>query len=216
MGKTYRLKMHAKALVWAVIGLVVVYGGVVAMNELARPPEKEKRLTGTTMEVQKTPEKPPEKTVKKKPEPKPRTSRHNPPPAPLAGLGGSELSGVNFNIPELNTGGFSKPGENLLGSTEEVTMTGDTVDVPPRPARQEAMEYPSKAKKKGIEGYVVLSLLIRENGVVDRVKVLEAQPSGVFEEAAKTGVRKWIFQPARYKGKNVKVWAKQKIRFELG
>ena len=39
--------------------------------------------------------------------------------------------------------------------------------------------------------------------------------SGVFDDIAVASVKRWKFKPAEYQGKPVKIWAKQKIRFEL-
>ena len=77
------------------------------------------------------------------------------------------------------------------------------------------MQYPPRAKAKGIEGYVLLSLLISPTGDVERVKVLEANPAGIFEDVAVAGVKTWKFEPASYNGESVRVWAKQRVRFDL-
>ncbi|MDZ7829414.1 MAG: TonB family protein [Halofilum sp. (in: g-proteobacteria)] len=38
----------------------------------------------------------------------------------------------------------------------------------------------------------------------------------MFEREALESVRNWQFEPARYQGQRVRVWARQKIRFDLG
>ena len=78
-----------------------------------------------------------------------------------------------------------------------------------------SFRYPPSAKKQGIRGYVVLSVLVDIDGSVDQLQVLESHPSGIFDNAALQGVRAWHFEPAKYQGEAVKVWAKQKIRFDL-
>ena len=104
----------------------------------------------------------------------------------------------------------------LLGDIgKDVVMTGESVDVKPKPAQRSAMEYPKAARKNGVTGYVLMNLLISKNGRVEKVKVLQSEPAGVFDEVAEAGVRGWNFTPAQYKGQPVKVWAKQKIRFDL-
>jgi protein TonB len=45
--------------------------------------------------------------------------------------------------------------------------------------------------------------------------VLEAQPAGVFDDVAVAGVQTWKFEPATYRGENVRVWATQRVRFNL-
>jgi protein TonB len=97
-----------------------------------------------------------------------------------------------------------------------MVMTDDTVDDPPRATFQAPMQYPPRAKAKGIKGYVVLSLLIGVTGEIEQVKVVESWPEGVFDEAALQGVNQWRFDPANYQGQAVRAWAKQRIRFDLG
>jgi protein TonB len=77
------------------------------------------------------------------------------------------------------------------------------------------LEYPAAAAKKRIKGYVVVNLLIGKDGSVELAKVIASNPAGVFDQAALRGVRGWRFAPAKYKGNPVKVWAKQKVRFDL-
>ena len=202
------LRNHTSAAIWAVAGLILVYGGVVAMNELSQPPDKERAQDRTQMEIQKRPEPPPPKKEVQKPPPEPRTSPRNPPPAPLEGLG-SALSGVDFGLPDFSFSSLGKPSGKLLGDTRDITMTGDSVDVPPRPYRRPQLTYPREAKQKGLEGYVTLSLLIDKEGQVVKARVL-------VDETALNGVKDWVFYPAQYQGEPVRVWARQKVRFERG
>jgi len=58
-------------------------------------------------------------------------------------------------------------------------------------------------------------LLISAAGEIEKVQVLESSPAGLFEESAVQGVRNWRFEPAQYQGRSVRVWAKQRIRFDL-
>jgi protein TonB len=46
--------------------------------------------------------------------------------------------------------------------------------------------------------------------------VLEASPPGVFDDVAVAGVQTWRFEPAQYRGEAVRVWATQRVRFDLG
>ncbi|HKX55554.1 MAG TPA: energy transducer TonB, partial [Xanthomonadales bacterium] len=63
--------------------------------------------------------------------------------------------------------------------------------------------------------YVIFSLLIGITGDIEQIKVIEASPEGVFEEAATQGISQWRFEPALYQGQAVRSWAKQRIRFDL-
>ena len=56
--------------------------------------------------------------------------------------------------------------------------------------------YPKIAENKGIEGKVVLSLSINEKGYVTSADVIEAYPSGIFDNAATTVAKKMLYYPA--------------------
>jgi protein TonB len=149
-----------------------------------------------------------------KPKPKPRRAPSTPPPS-LSGLG-SNLSGIDFGLPGFDMSDLNGLDSDLLGGGDGMVMTDDTVDDPPRATFQAPMQYPPRAKAKGIKGYVVLSLLIGVTGEIEQVKVVESWPEGVFDEAALQGVNQWRFDPANYQGQAVRAWAKQRIRFDLG
>jgi protein TonB len=209
MSSEQRNKIRLKALIWMVLGSLVIFSSIVIMNQSQMPKKQEAKKTAS-FEVEKQQQK------KEKPKPKPKPKPQKPsttPKAPVPVIG-SAISGLDLGLPEFNLDGM-EIGDDILGDMSNVVMTGDTVDDPPRPRTQTPVEYPAKAKAKGITGYVTLNLLISTQGAVENVKLLESYPQGVFEEAATETVRSWKFDPAVYQGKPVKVWAKQKIRFDL-
>jgi len=76
--------------------------------------------------------------------------------------------------------------------------------------------YPARAQSQGTEGWVLLSFTVTEVGSVTDPKVLEAQPPGVFDEAAKKAVLKFKYKPRVEGGKPIAVPNVQHlIRFEL-
>jgi len=95
-------------------------------------------------------------------------------------------------------------------------MTSDAVDAPPRPMTRVPPRYPPRARSKGLTGKVTLELLIGPQGDVIRARVLNANPPGIFEQAALDAIRQWRFKPATYKGQPVKMRARQVVRFKLG
>ena len=193
------------------VGTVLVLSLIVLMNRPGGRPDGEDHLGVTNFEVVKK-EKPKPKDTVRRPEP-PKRRPTKPAPAPLVGLD-SGLAGLNFGLPQFDASELDL-GAGLLGDDKDVVMTDDTVDVPPRPLVQTPMQYPPRAKATGVTGYVVLSLLIGPTGQVEKVKVLEAQPAGVFDDVAAAGVQTWKFEPASYKGESVRVWATQRVRFDL-
>jgi protein TonB len=194
----------------ALSGTAVVFGLVIAMNEFSEGLPYDDRPQATSFEVS-APPPPPEP----EPEPRPRQEVQpvDAPPPPLAELS-SEVGGVDIPVPGLDDSELDQSAVDG-GADKDLVMTDETVDTPPRPTEQVPMKYPSEAKRKGIQGYVTLSLLIGDDGHVQRVRVLESEPHGIFDEAASDAVRQWAFEPAQYKGQSVKVWARQTIRFAL-
>jgi len=200
------------AIVAMFIGPILVFGLVLIMNRYASDLDQEKPVKTTQLDmVKQVKPKPKNKIKKAKPKRVRKTARAL---VPFKGLG-SSLSGIDLGLPGLRDGGLDDLNNGLLGTTGNSVMTEDLVDVPPKPKSRSTFKYPKNAKKKGIKGYVVLSILIDKQGRVDQVQVLESNPAGVFDEAALHGIKTWRFEPAKYEGKKVKVWAKQKIRFDL-
>lgn len=198
-------------LVSSALGLALVLGLIIFMNNQLARPDGDTGKAASSIEVVKK-EKPPQQEQVRKPEPPKRKPRRSA-PAPLVGLD-SGLAGLNFGLPGFDANELDL-GKGLLGDSGDVVMTDDSVDVPPKPVVQGPMQYPPRAKAAGVTGYVLLSVLIGPTGQVEKVKVLEAQPAGVFDDIAVSGVQTWKFEPATYKGENVRVWAKQRVRFDL-
>lgn len=80
------------------------------------------------------------------------------------------------------------------------------------PTRRVPPEYPSRAQRRGLEGYVELAFVIRPDGSVDpgSIKVLSARPSNVFDKAARRSVSRWRFEPAQGLRR-----ARQRLEFKL-
>lgn len=161
-------------------------------------------------------EKPPE-PPKPTPEPPQQLTESIPPPPmpPMAAIS-DNLSGIDLGINFSQVDVDTRINDALIGDVSNIVMTGDTVDEKPSPTFRVPFEYPARAKAKEIEGFVVLSLLIDQKGEVKKIKVLESEPVGVFDEPAIQSVKDWRFTPAKFKGSPVKIWANQTIRFELG
>ena len=208
---------RVRRLAWAtasmVAGTLVVIGSVVLINLFSNALEETKAESGSQIALQR--KKPPleQQVQKPKPKPKPRRARRAP-PNPLTGLDTS-LSGVDMGLPGFSADDLGGLEGDLLGSDSGMVMTDDTVDQPPRAAFQAPMMYPPRARAKGVEGYVIFSLLIGITGEIEQLKIIESYPEGVFDEAATQGINQWQFEPAMYQGQAVRAWAKQRIRFDL-
>ncbi len=199
-------------IVWMVIGSTVVFGLIVFLNRFAEPPEKQDREDVTRFQVEKKPP-PEEKQVIQEPEPPKKPQRESRPLEPLKGLG-SDIGSIDVSIPQFDFGS-SDIDQSLLGDMKDVVMTDETVDVAPKPVQQAAINYPPEARAQGTTGYVVVNLLIGKDGSVQKARLLESEPGDLFDSVALQAVKNWRFQPAMYKGEAVKVWAQQRIEFQL-
>ena len=192
-----------------IVGLALMMVLVVSFN--AKVSKKEKQV-GEPMRIIKMAKQPP-KVEKPKPKPKPKPKAQ--PKAPLPDLS-AMLSGLAMNIPEFVSPDIAGDGKNILGDiAADTAMSEGTVDSKPRVLSRGPLEYPGDAAKKRIKGYVILNLLIAKDGSVEVAKVIASSPAGIFDQAALRGVQSWRFEPAKYKNNPVKVWAKQKVRFDF-
>lgn len=78
-------------------------------------------------------------------------------------------------------------------------------------------EYPPRAIKIKLQGYVILEAILRKDGTVDDVKVLRGLGKGKFgfEEAAMDALKKWEFLPGKVNGRPADVRMTLKIDFVL-
>lgn len=97
-------------------------------------------------------------------------------------------------------------------SVETGRMRQDTH--PPKLIESRPAEYTNIGLKRGVEGTVVLMILIRRDGSVGPVSVSEGLEDSL-DESARRAVRKWRFEPATRAGSPVEVIMEVKIDFKL-
>jgi protein TonB len=163
---------------------------------------------------------PPPPPKKEPPPPPPRRAprklAHTAPAAPMPNLT-TALSGLRFDLPGFEASESLGQGE-LVATTDadkKLVMTEESVDSLPRPVSRKPPAYPARARQRGVQGHVTLKIKVSEDGAVEQVRVVDADPKGVFEQVAIAAVRQWTFEPARYKGSPVAVAVSQKIPFRL-
>ncbi len=138
--------------------------------------------------------------------PKPPPPPDEPPPDaprptfdPTAQSRGVDIGQVNAKV-ELNmqgTGGFNSDGEYL-------------------PIVKVAPVYPRRAQQRGITGYVLLEFTVTATGAVRDPVVIEAQPQGIFDNAAIQAALKFKYKPKVVDGEPVEVaGVRNLIKFEL-
>jgi len=107
------------------------------------------------------------------------------------------------------------PSDTAVAETasEASDAAQEPVDVgSPTPTNRVPPEYPARAQRRGMQGYVELTFVIRPDGSVDpgSIQVVEAQPRNVFDRAARQAVARWQFT----QGKGLRR-ARQRLEFQL-
>jgi protein TonB len=122
---------------------------------------------------------------------------------------------------ELNFAELPPPPPPPEPGIDEESPVFVAYDEPPEiiggmPALLSVLEYPELARRAGIEGSVVIAVLIDEKGALLNARVLKPHGSNVgMEEAAIKGLRKMKWKPAYQRDKPIKVWVSIPVRFRL-
>ena len=85
---------------------------------------------------------------------------------------------------------------------------------PPRLVREVKAEYTDEARRRGITGDVVLEIVVRRDGSVGDVRMLQGLGAGLDARAV-AAVRQWRFTPARRRGEAVDVIVEVAVEFTL-
>jgi len=140
---------------------------------------------------------PPEKST---PPPRPRLDLQAEPQAPAPQLDAF----TNLDVP------LSFGDGPYLGPPVASLADGGFVSLSRQPP-----QYPYKAARRGIEGWVRVTFDVTETGSVDNVEVIESSPPGVFDNAAVQAVYRWRFKPRIINGKAISGKASQVVEFKL-
>ena len=74
--------------------------------------------------------------------------------------------------------------------------------------------FPMEAKRKGISGWVEVSFLVTSNGTVQEAAIANAEPRGVFDQAALEAVQQWRFEQPLRDGKPATQRTSIRLRFD--
>jgi protein TonB len=120
----------------------------------------------------------------------------------------------------------AKAGNTLAKAPDQEKLNPDDPDALPVPteeylvsrmpelAQEVRIPYPPDAKKRGIEGPVVMDLLIDANGKVRESKLVSG-PDASLNSAALEAVKGFVFKPALIQDKAVAVRIRYAYRFVL-
>ena len=98
-------------------------------------------------------------------------------------------------------------------TSEPVYEVGNGVTVPKRVYTPDP-EYSEKARKKKINGTVVVAMIVTQEGRVRDVKISKSLEEGLDKQAL-AAVRAWKFEPATKDGKPVAVHLNVDVTFRL-
>jgi protein TonB len=91
---------------------------------------------------------------------------------------------VSMLTPNVDTRGAMQGMKISAGSDRDIVPL---VRIPP--------EYPARAQQRGIEGWVLLEFTITPSGTVQDPKVIDADPKGIFDDAALKSISRWKYNP---------------------
>lgn len=138
-----------------------------------------------------------------------RVEREPPPPVPSVPQISLAAGRVDANVVTLN------PVIDTAGAMSKLTLSaGSDTDVVP--LVRIPPQYPPRAASRGIEGWVQVQFTITATGAVKDARVVDAEPEGVFDEAALGAIARWRYNPKVEDGVAVeRVGVQTVIRFVL-
>ena len=132
-------------------------------------------------------------------------------PSRGAGEGGGVGTGAGVGIGEGEGSGI---GDGSGGGTGGGPYRPGSGIEPPTLLREVKPDYSEEARRRGIEGDVVMEIVVRHDGSVGDVRVLQGLGSGLDERAI-SAVRRWRFTPATRRGAPVDVLVEVAMEFKL-
>jgi periplasmic protein TonB len=133
------------------------------------------------------------------------------PPSQGAGTGGGTGTGQGTGLGEGKGSGIGDGEGGGIGGGPY--RPGSGVD-PPRLLKEVRADYTDQARRSNVAGEVVLEIVVRRDGSVGDVRVLQRLGSGLDQRAI-DAVRQWRFAPARLKGTPVDVIVEVAVEFKL-
>jgi periplasmic protein TonB len=127
------------------------------------------------------------------------------------GTGGGVGSGKGTGIGEGDGTGVG-PGSGG-GTGGGPYRPGSGVE-PPRLITEVKPDYTDEARRRGLEGEVVMEIIVRRDGTVGDVRVLKGLGAGLNERAVQA-IRQWRFAPARLRGTPVDVVVEASVEFKM-
>jgi periplasmic protein TonB len=133
------------------------------------------------------------------------------PPSTGPGAGGGAGTGAGGGLGQGQGDGI---GEGAGGGAGGGPWRPGSGIEPPSLLREVRPDYPEDARRRSIEGDVVLEIVVRHDGSVGDVRVLHGLGDSLDQRAVQA-VRQWRFAPARRRGEPVDVLVEVSVEFKL-
>ncbi len=135
----------------------------------------------------------------------------------------SALTGITLGLPEAPDWAFAR---GVPGGVEAGVPGGIVfADLPALPIpvggklqnskliHKVQPQYPETARLAGVEGIVLLQVLVSQDGVVSDIEILRGHP--LLNEAAISAVRQWRYSPTLLNGSSIPTIATVTVNFVL-
>jgi periplasmic protein TonB len=105
------------------------------------------------------------------------------------------MSKITFDRTVENKVEMLAPDVNAKGSISRMSVSVGGSDRDVIPLVRIEPEYPQRAAQRGLEGFVVVQFTITPAGTIKDPVVVNAEPKGVFDQAAIKAVMRWKYNP---------------------
>lgn len=147
-------------------------------------------------------------------------SRRKPPPPPPAPPQQAKMKIASEAVAQPGLSGLEIPNLNLKADVSGEAMTGTKAastgalfDGELIPLNCPPPVTPSDARRAGLQGWVMVEVVVAPDGSPRSVKAIDAQPKGVFEAAAVMALQRCKFKPTIKDGVPVQQTARRKYNF---
>jgi|SRR5208283_1581004 len=202
-----------------VIWAILLWGFGLLLKNMADEEESLKPITAEVMELH-----PPVKPLVVPSPAKPKLVRKTTPPqlpSPVQKPEQPSIPAVSVPVTNIQPGKETVPysiPSVAKPITKSVQVSGEPIEPPqfgaaylnnPKP------RYPAFARKMGIQGTVMLKVLVSRQGLALKVEVAQSSGSDVLDNAAAETVKNWRFVPARRGDSPIDEWVRVPVAFNL-
>lgn len=102
-----------------------------------------------------------------------------------------------------------------LPATADSGIESTATEASPLYRKNPPPDYPFLARQRGLEGTVILDVLVSKVGTANQIRVATTSGYELLDQAAVTAVGNWVFQPGKRGEQPVDMWVRIPIRFAL-